>query len=165
MQTRLFQQADIIFDFYACMLHGVGRFARALLTKGVDLYVAPAVNRMVEYGMQRSPALEWKTRQGMHVLGASTPFEFFHKMKLYTAAEISGQVQQDVLVLATSHDHFVPLSMFYRQIEALSNVRSLTARLFTKAEQAQNHCQAGNVGLGLQVIVTWLDQILRRELH
>jgi len=55
--------------------------------------------------------------------------------------------------------------MFYRQIEALRNVRSLTARLFTEAEQAQNHCQAGNVGLGLRVIVDWLNLILTREPH
>ncbi len=45
------------------------------------------------------------------------------------------------------------------------HVRSLTAQLFTEAEQAQNHCQAGNIGLALRVIVDWLDLILTREPH
>ena len=64
---------------------------------------------------------------------------------------------QDVLVLAGSEDHYVPVRQFYQQIEALKNTRSLTARLFTRAESAQNHCQAGNFGLALQVITTWLE--------
>jgi hypothetical protein len=31
------------------------------------------------------------------------------------------------------------------------------ARVFTEAEQAQNHWQVGNQGLALQVILGWLD--------
>ena len=49
--------------------------------------------------------------------------------------------------------------MFYRQIQALSDVGSLTAWLFTEEEQAHNHCQVGNIGLQLKVIVDWLDTI------
>ena len=87
------------------------------------------------------------------------------RLTRYSAAEISGRVEQDVLLLATRRDYFVPLEMFYRQIEALTSVRSLTARLFTEAEQVQDHCQAGNVGLSLRVIVDWLNLILTREPH
>jgi hypothetical protein len=39
----------------------------------------------------------------------------------------------------------------------LWNARSITARVFTAAEHASNHCQIGNVGLGLDVIRAWLD--------
>jgi len=38
----------------------------------------------------------------------------------------------------------------------LTGVRSLTARLFTQSEHAQNHVHIGNVGLSLQVIVDWI---------
>ena len=74
-----------------------------------------------------------------------------------TAAEISSRVPQDVLLLAGSDDHYVPVQQFYKQIAALRHTRSLTARLFTRAESAQNHCQAGNYGLAPQVINAWLD--------
>ena len=154
---------DIIFDFYACILHNVGPDDRARFTAGIDLNAAAAINAVVEREAQRSPLLAWNIQQGMHVMGVRTPFEYFQRLKRYTAAEISARVEQDVLLLAASRDHFVPLEMFYRQIEALSNVRSLTARLFTEAEQAQNHCQAGNVGLALRVMVDWLDLVLTRE--
>ena len=154
---------DIIFDFYACILQHVGPDDRARFTAGIDLNAAAAINAVVEREAQRSPLLAWNIQQGMHVMGVRTPFEYFQRLKRYTAAEISARVEQDVLLLAASRDHFVPLEMFYRQIEALSNVRSLTARLFTEAEQAQNHCQAGNVGLALRVMVDWLDLVLTRE--
>jgi len=45
------------------------------------------------------------------------------------------------------------------EIALLTNARSVTARLFTRAESAQNHCQAGNYGLALDTIVGWLDSI------
>ncbi|MFN0217392.1 MAG: hypothetical protein ACKVP4_01115 [Hyphomicrobium sp.] len=32
--------------------------------------------------------------------------------------------------------------------------------LFTRSENAQNHCQVGNYGLALRTIVTWLDAML-----
>ena len=53
----------------------------------------------------------------------------------------------------------------YKQIVALENPRSLTARLFTRAESAQNHCQAGNFGLALQVITAWLESTAARALR
>jgi hypothetical protein len=42
------------------------------------------------------------------------------------------------------------------QIATLTKVRSLTARLFTRAEQAQNHCRVGNMGLAFHVVLDWL---------
>jgi hypothetical protein len=68
-------------------------------------------------------------------------------------------VRQDYLLLAGSEDHFIPVEQFYQQIAALKNVRSLTARLFTSAEQAQNHCQIGNISLAIQEITSWLERM------
>ena len=62
--------------------------------------------------------------------------------------------------MAGERDHYVPPHQFHDQIKTLKNVRSLTARLFTRAEQAQNHCQIGNLALSLQVIVGWLDAMM-----
>lgn len=154
---------DIIFDFYACVLHNVSEDDRARFTAAIDHNAAAAINAVVEREAQHSPLLAWNVQQGMHVMGVHTPFEYFQRLRRYSAAEISGRVEQDVLLLAASRDHFVPLEMFYRQIEALGHVRSLTARLFTEADQAQNHCEAGNPGLALRVMVDWLNLILTRE--
>jgi hypothetical protein len=49
------------------------------------------------------------------------------------------------------------LSHFYQQKELLKNARSLTTRLFTREEQAQNHCQVGNLGLAVDYITNWIE--------
>ena len=53
--------------------------------------------------------------------------------------------------------HYVPMEEWHDQIRMLKNVRSITARLFTPSESAENHCQVGNYGLALKTIVNWLD--------
>jgi hypothetical protein len=45
---------------------------------------------------------------------------------------------------------------FYDQIQWLTSARSLTARLFTRKEHAQNHVHIGNVGLSLQLMADWI---------
>jgi hypothetical protein len=52
----------------------------------------------------------------------------------------------------------VPLGQLGGQIQTLTNARSVTARVFTRAESAQNHCQIGNLGLASQVILAWLGE-------
>ncbi len=44
------------------------------------------------------------------------------------------------------------------QVKALTNARSVTARIFTKEEQAHNHCQIGNICLALDVMVKWIEK-------
>jgi hypothetical protein len=57
-----------------------------------------------------------------------------------------------VLLLAGAEDHYVPLRQLYDQIRWLTGARALTARLFTRHEQAHNRVHLGNIGLSLQVI-------------
>jgi len=39
----------------------------------------------------------------------------------------------------------------------------VTARVFTRQEQAQNHVQVGNVGLSVRVMLDWLDGLDERD--
>jgi hypothetical protein len=72
--------------------------------------------------------------------------------------------------MAGQEDHYIPLHQFFDQGVMLTNVRSLTSRLltsrlFTRKETAQNHCQLGNVGLSIEVIVNWANQMTKDELN
>jgi hypothetical protein len=58
--------------------------------------------------------------------------------------------------MAAAEDHYVPVHQLPDQIATLTQVRSLTARLLTRAEQAQNHVQVGNFGLAFRVILDWM---------
>ena len=73
----------------------------------------------------------------------------------YGAAGVVGGLIPGLM--AGAEDHYVPLGQLGAQLQTLTNARSVTARLFTRAEDAQNHCQIGNLGLSLRVILGWLD--------
>ena len=45
----------------------------------------------------------------------------------------------------------------------LTHARSVTARLFTREEQAQQHCQIGNLGLQFRVIKDWIEIMQEQE--
>ena len=68
----------------------------------------------------------------------------------------SELVKQDVLILTGKNDHFVPLKMHEMQMNALVNAKSVTGRIFTKEEHAENHCQSGNIELALRTMYEWI---------
>ena len=68
----------------------------------------------------------------------------------------SAQVTQDVLLMCGEHDSFQPPSLTRAQAKALTAARSVTVRMFTRAEDADQHCQIGNIGLACRVLTTWL---------
>ena len=41
-------------------------------------------------------------------------------------------------------------------MKALVGARSVTVGIFTRKESAQNHCQVGDIGLALTVILDWI---------
>lgn len=69
------------------------------------------------------------------------------------------RVKQDVLILAGREDHFIPFKMHDMQMNALKNAKSVTGRVFSRKEHAHNHCQIGNIGLALDVMVKWIENV------
>jgi pimeloyl-ACP methyl ester carboxylesterase len=148
---------DVYPDALDTTLGQVGTAQRLLLKALLGLRFAPWVNALATRAARRSPIAQWGLDQGMHVTGATSPYGYFRSTQAYVTSDVSALITQDVLLLAGSEDHLVPMSHFYRQIKMLKNTRSMTARLFTKSEQAQSHCQVGNYGLAFKTIVDWLD--------
>lgn len=148
---------DILTDFFDVILRQVNPLLRALIKTQLHLRAAPIVNAIVEGAAGKSPVAEWGMQHGMHVTGTSSPYTFLQKIKQFQTSDVSALIKQDVLLLAGSEDHYVPVEQFHQQITMLTNARSVTARLFTRDECAQNHCQVGNYGLALKTMVNWLD--------
>ena len=149
---------DVLADFFEVLLRqmddSLREKARYAVMHGRRLEINTAVGLM----MKKSLVVEWGIRQGMHVMGSDSPYDFLRKTLSYNTAEISPLITQDVLLLAGQDDHYVPVHQLTEQIAALTNVRSLTARMFTAKENAGNHCQLGNVGLAAEVILDWVNQ-------
>jgi pimeloyl-ACP methyl ester carboxylesterase len=116
-------------------------------------------NKMTLKKMKKDGMHTWSIGNLMYIADKETPMD---------AADIAFQmneqnlhshlVKQDVLILTGRKDHFIPFKMHDMQVKALTNAKSVTARIFTKEEQAQNHCQLGNIGLALDVMVKWIEK-------
>ena len=149
---------DVLTDFFDATLRQTGPLSRGLLKLLLGLRAAKVVNWMVGVVGRKSPVVDWGIRQGMHVTGTRSAFGFLQRTRQFQTADLSALIRQDVLLMAGSEDHYVPAEQWIDQIRMLTNARSITARLFTRVECAQSHCQVGNYGLALRTIVDWLDR-------
>jgi len=152
---------DICADFFETLLRQFPPQSRKIITFLVshkNKINSAIVNSIIHQLSKKSLMLEWGVAQGMHAMGTETPYDFLHKCMKFNTREVSKFVEQDVLLMGGQEDHYIPLHQFFNQGKMLTNVRSLTSRLFTRKETAQNHCQLGNVGLSIKVIVNWVEQ-------
>ena len=147
---------DVCPNMLEWMLRSVPQPERAKLLEWFEAGNEGAINTFVAGAMAKSLLLTWAIQQGLHNTGLETPYELLKHYQKYETASISSQLTQDVLLMAGAEDHYVPVHQLPDQIATLTNVRSLTARLFTRAEQAQNHCQVGNMGLAFRTMIDWM---------
>jgi pimeloyl-ACP methyl ester carboxylesterase len=146
---------DVLSDFFECMMAvhpgPASSIVRGLLATGGDGLIDLTLPRL----LRQSPVLEWGIAQACHVFGCERPATAFRAAQTFHTRDVSERVQQDVLLLAGARDHYVPLSQLWDQIRLLSNARSIAVRVFTKQEQAQAHCQVGNLPLAIGTISDW----------
>ncbi|MFX1376325.1 MAG: alpha/beta hydrolase family protein [Promethearchaeota archaeon] len=152
----------VIYDFFQVLLRAGGPQAHELTESLLENNQVDLFNKIIRRIMKTDLLVNWGVNHGMYVFGVNSPFEYMQKARLFSTTEISEKITQDVLLLTGSKDHFIPLEMFYKQIEALKNVRSLTARMFTEKEHAASHCQMDNLKLALDVILNWIKEIDKR---
>lgn len=115
-------------------------------------------NRMSLWKIRRGGLEAWSISHLMYILRVDEPMaalEFGLQMSEENLH--SDLIKQDVLVLASREDHFIPFRLHKHQLQLLTAARSVTDRVFTREEHAQNHCQIGNIGLALRVMRDWID--------
>ncbi len=93
----------------------------------------------------------------MYINGVETPAEWLALLENFSVVDIADQVRQDVLLLAGAEDHMVNIKEYEKNRQGLTAARSVTGRIFTAKEHAQNHCQIGNIKLALDVILDWIN--------
>lgn len=116
----------------------------------------PGVYNWIAEKSMRNIATEWLIKHGMYINGVETPVEWMALLEHFSVVDIADRVRQDVLLLAGAEDHMVNIKEYEKNRQGLTAARSVTGRIFTAEEQAQNHCQVGNVKLALDVILDWI---------
>ena len=117
------------------------------------------MDRMAVKKSQREGMASWVVEQLMYITKKNKPLDALEIYWLMNENNIHSElVKQDVLILTGREDHYIPFKMHGMQIRALTKAKSVTGKVFTKKEQAQNHCQIGNIGLALDVMLRWIAE-------
>lgn len=145
-------------DFLEVILSTRPPLLRALARMALRMRLRLAVNLSAEREMAGDPLAEWGIKHGMYVFGVDSPYDYLVTARKYQIMDIAPRITQDFLLLDSTEDHFVPRGLYKKVIDGLVNVRSLTYRLFTAKEEAENHCNVGNPKLALDTIVEWIAQ-------
>jgi alpha-beta hydrolase superfamily lysophospholipase len=150
---------DVMTELSECVTRNPGTAGLAALAADTSAIPASVIDAAAEAFAKTDLLMEWAFHQAERVMGAATPAEVFKVWRDYNTVDVSPLVTQDVLLMAGAKDHYVPLHQLGDQLLTLTAARSTTARVFTETEQAQNHCQIGNTGLAIKVILDWLDAV------
>lgn len=125
----------------------------------MKLHVRPLINLVFRRKARKEPVIDWGLKHGQYAYEAKDAYGYAKKLKLYDIEPVADRITQDMLIVGANQDHFIDYRMIGREINMLKNVRSLTFRLFTDKEDAQNHCNVGNGKLVLDFICGWISQI------
>jgi alpha-beta hydrolase superfamily lysophospholipase len=114
-------------------------------------------NNVMVKKMKKNLMYSWFVNNLMYITNKEVPIEAFDVLMQFNEENLhSDLVRQDVLILTGREDHLIPFKMHDMQVKALTSARSVTGRAFSKEENAQNHCQIGNIGLALDVMEKWI---------
>jgi pimeloyl-ACP methyl ester carboxylesterase len=112
--------------------------------------------------MRLVPILRHVVAQTLYIQGESNDLAEVPDWFLAMNAEhlSSHRVTQHVLLTCGEDDAFQSPKLMHLQARALTHARSVTTRVFTRAEQAGMHCQMGNLGLAARTVADWLARPL-----
>jgi len=145
--------SSIAYDYMKIPPKAVADFARWLL-KHRQLML-----KMTDWKMKLMPQEKWGVDNLMYITRKDNALDASNVMLSFNEQNLKSElVEQDVLILTGAEDHFIPMKLHHLQVEALANANSITERIFTRADQGQNHCQVGNIGLALQMMSAWMTE-------
>jgi alpha-beta hydrolase superfamily lysophospholipase len=141
---------DIWYDGYAIATRHVPSFIFWLHAHGQDGVLASLARRNPDSGSR------WAVANGQWVFGVHGMIAVLDAFKPYRLAPVAAQIKQDVLLLAGTEDHFVPIEQLEQTRNALTAARSVTAVSFDAASGGALHCQMGAPSLWQGVLFDWM---------
>lgn len=141
-------------NFYDVVLSKVPRSLGTLM----NLEEEERVNALIQKKMETDPLVKWAIQHGMFSMDVKSPYDYLKRTQKFEMESIGHRITQDFLLLGSNEDHFIPIELYKRVIDALPNVKSLTYKMYTKGDSAENHCNIGNTELVLEDILQWALQ-------
>lgn len=147
---------DVLADLHKVALNrrpkSITAAVELLLAVGLRSAVDVAAKRLARNNLQ----LQWMLAHAMEAFRVPTPARAIETGRAFHTRDISQLITQDVLLMAGTEDHIIPIEQFWLQGRLLTSARSITMRAFTAAEQAQGHCRVGNIPLAIRFLTDWV---------
>ena len=150
-------------DFFHVILSDHPPFVTKLFEHVFNGPLAGLMNGFYKKMMNQNELVKWNLSHGMYAYGANSPIEYIQTARKFTLKGIANRINQDVLVIGAKQDHFIAPRLFHEEYDLLTNVRSLTFRLFTDQQDAGSHCNVGNSKLVLDTITDWINSLKRAD--
>ena len=150
-------------DFFGVFTSRAGPEFAKQLEGMLKLGEREQVNALVGAMTETAESTSWAINHGLEISGSNDCYEFLKWLTHIRTAPFSADIHQDVLLVGAQEDQIAPISQWYEQIATLTNVKSLTAQLLTRADHAHTHCHVSNLPLLLDLVTTWIDFQLRTE--
>lgn len=122
------------------------------------------INTIIKSKIKKGDELvKWGFFHGMYAYESKTPFEYLKKMNQYQIYNIADKIKQDVLIIGAKKDHFIDYRTVGSEINAFTNAKSITVRIFTEQEHGEAHCNLGNLQLCLDTMIEWIQMMKKRD--
>lgn len=148
--------ADIFYDFKEAT---TANFPQEYIDAIFDPNGVSAANKKLFLEIMANDSMtRWGMTHGAWVLGVNPaePWNVLRAYPPYTVKDIGHLVECDVLLLAGEKDHFVPVELLKKNVDALPNARSMEAIAFDVKSAGHEHCQVGAEGLVHGTIFNWI---------
>lgn len=147
---------DVLADLHEVALSQRSRSITAALELLLAIRLRPAVDVAAKRLARNNLQLQWMLAHAMEAFRATTPARAIEAGRAFHTRDISHLIRQDVLLMAGTEDHVIPIEQLWLQGRLLTSARSITMRVFTAAEQAQGHCRVGNIPLAIRFLTDWV---------
>ncbi|AOP36026.1 dipeptidyl aminopeptidase [Leptospira tipperaryensis] len=103
-----------------------------------------------------SPSFAWGVKNGRWTMKTASSRETLDAFANYSLETIAPKIKQDVLILAGTEDHFIPLKQVEDFKSKLTNARSLTTVIYDRTSGGAEHCQLGAQTLWQADFFDWM---------
>ena len=152
---------SILPNFLEVLIGTQPKFMQNMVKFLLKIKCAPIINFVLRKKAKKDELIKWGLNHGMYAYEAKTPYEYLVKMNNYQVINIGDKIDQDMLIIGANRDHFINYKSIGKEINCLTNVRSLTVKIFTEKQNAAAHCNVGNAKLVFDTIMSWIEEIKR----
>ncbi len=143
----------------ACDYYKIPPAIARLLMDFFKKYMREGSNKVALKGIKKGGMEAWRNSNIMYITKIDVPMDAFEYAWQMNGENLhADRIKQDVMVITGKDDHFIPFKLHDPLIKSLKNAKSVTDIVFTKRDNASNHCSIGNIKLSLDKMINWLNK-------